>query len=251
MDHRRLIEVDLARTVAVLLMIIYHAAYDLRTFYGWDIDVLGDGWMTLAHAAASLFLLLVGVSFTLSFKRRFPGGASPLSHEVLAVYGRRAMLIMGLGIGLSVLSYAFDPDTYIRFGILHCIGIATVFLPFVLFLEERAALLGLGVILLGRMFGQMEGSSEALLALNIVPAGFSSIDYYPLAPWAGVILIGTGLGSALYGGTRRWRGLVRMAGLESRAARVLAWPGRNALWVYFVHQPVIMGVLAVMYGWPS
>ena len=241
-------EIDLLRTLAIMLMIVYHAAYDLSIFYGWDIPVQEGAWKILARIAASLFLLLVGISFTLSYRRRFPGRVSPLSAPVLYTYGLRGLRILLLGMILTVGSYLFDPATFIRFGILHCIGITTLLLPFAMPLEERAALLGIGVILLGRMFAGMHAESEVFVALNILPAGFSSIDFYPLVPWSGVVLIGMSIGHVLYRDPASQR---RLASLDrSKLARVLAWPGRNALLLYFLHQPVIMAVFIAWLGRP-
>ena len=68
----RILCVDLLRTLTIILMIVYHAAYDLETFYGWSIGVHEGWWKLLARIACSLFLLLVGLSFVLSWKRSMP-----------------------------------------------------------------------------------------------------------------------------------------------------------------------------------
>lgn len=236
---RRLIEVDLARTVAIILMVVYHTAYDLVMFYGWNISIFEGGWLLLARGAATLFLMLVGVSFVLSWKRQQTTGHYPKKYLL------RGLKVLGLGMLLTVGSYLFDSETYIRFGILHCIGISILLLPFAMPLKDRALYLGIGVIVLGRMFTAMQGTSDILLPLNITPKGFTSIDYFPLAPWAGVVLVGAGVGWMIYGKN------LKEAQPISYQLQAITWPGRNALWIYFLHQPIVMAVLATVYGSPS
>ena len=62
-------EVDLLRGVAIVLMVLYHLVFDLNYFAVYDIDVSSGFWLAVARAAASLFLLLVGLSLTLSHSR--------------------------------------------------------------------------------------------------------------------------------------------------------------------------------------
>jgi uncharacterized membrane protein len=63
----------------------------------------------------------------------------------------------------------------------------------------------------------------------------------PVFPWFGVVLAGVVLGRALLrrGASlklSRWRA-------ERPTARALAWAGRKSLWIYLIHQPVLLAVL--------
>ena len=72
MDDRRtarLWEVDFLRGLAIVSMVIFHLAYDLDYFRIYEIDLSHGFWFYLARFTASLFLLLVGISLTLSYSR--------------------------------------------------------------------------------------------------------------------------------------------------------------------------------------
>lgn len=63
-------EVDCARTMAITMMVVYHVVYDVDFLApGLGPDPLEGGWRLVPEATASLFLLLAGVSFTISDAR--------------------------------------------------------------------------------------------------------------------------------------------------------------------------------------
>jgi uncharacterized membrane protein len=67
-------------------------------------------------------------------------------------------------------------------------------------------------------------------------------DYRPLLPWFGIVLIGLFFGNVVYGDGRR------PAVPEDKApmlARPLLPPGRNSLFIYLIHQPIIIALLAL------
>ena len=72
--------------------------------------------------------------------------------------------------------------------------------------------------------------------------GFATLDYEPLIPWFGVLLVGVALGSVLYAGGVRCRALERF-GEMPRAAAPVVFLGRHSLFVYLIHNPVIFAVL--------
>ena len=62
-------EVDFLRGWAIVLMVLFHLAFDLNYFGAQQIELTSGFWFYLARFTASLFLLLVGVSLTLSHSR--------------------------------------------------------------------------------------------------------------------------------------------------------------------------------------
>src|SRR5690606_29598688 len=63
----RLAVVDVARGVAILAMIVYHAAFDLSANRLIAVDVIASlPWKVFARSIAGTFLLVVGVSLVLA-----------------------------------------------------------------------------------------------------------------------------------------------------------------------------------------
>ena len=58
-------EVDAARGVAIIMMVVYHTTYDLDALGGYDIDATSGNWALFADVTAGLFLFLVGVSLAI------------------------------------------------------------------------------------------------------------------------------------------------------------------------------------------
>ena len=80
-----------------------------------------------------------------------------------------------------------------------------------------------------------------LLWLGFTPHNYYTLDYFPLLPWFGFVLLGIFVGSRLYAGNERRFGLT--VGGDNRAVEGLRYLGRRSLLIYFVHQPVIIAVL--------
>ncbi len=234
---RRLLFPDLLRTLALVLMVAYHAAYDLQTYYGWSVDVRAGAWAPLGRFAAVTFLLLAGLSTALSLE----GAANPRAKSL-----RRAGLILAAALGVTVATYLIDPGTYVRFGILHLIGVSVLFAVLLRFRPWTALLLLLAVTLL---FPVLAPSLPAWAGIpfGMPPEGFVSVDYYPLLPWAGVVLLGFVSAPRLLPRLRRGPTVA-----DSPAAlRWLSAPGRHTLVLYLVHQPVIVGILWLLLGRPG
>lgn len=235
-------EVDLLRTLAVILMIIYHGAFDLSEFYGWDIDVSSGGWKLFARATAALFLLLVGISFAISAHR------TPRAMHFWK-YSRRGILLFIPALGISLITYLIDPTTFVRFGILHLIATILILLPFLLPLGQGNALIGIFLLASGPIVRSFDASTSLLLPLGITPPVFSTVDYFPLLPWMGFSSIGVALGQQWYVRSVEWRTILPQ--WFQSPPRFFTWPGRHALLCYLVHQPLLILMLTLILGWPE
>jgi uncharacterized membrane protein len=67
------------------------------------------------------------------------------------------------------------------------------------------------------------------------------VDYYPLLPWFGVTLLGIFVGRTLYpDGVSR----ITLPDLSSvPPIRGLRFLGQHTLFIYLVHQPILLGIL--------
>ncbi|TSC78695.1 MAG: hypothetical protein G01um101425_985 [Candidatus Peregrinibacteria bacterium Gr01-1014_25] len=240
----RLVSIDLLRSFAIISMIVYHLAYDLERLHGVPtLAVIGRTPDLLwARATAIMFLLLVGVSFHLSSE----GKAAP---AIWRRQLRRSAVVLGCALLVSLATYLFDPATYVRFGILHCIGLSLLILPFIRNLGPWNILLGLTVIAAPNVLtlpplpSLPSLPSFLTLPFGILPPNFTTIDYFPLLPWTGVIILGLGLAPLFIRLCHSIDALIA----HSPQLKALSLPGRHSLLLYMIHQPVLVGVLWVMF----
>ena len=240
----RLWEVDLARTAAIVMMVVYHTGYDVEMLGPTvPIDPFSGGWRALQVATGSSFLFIVGVSLWISNARSRARGLS--GRALYRRHARRAGEVLAAALLVTVVTRIALGDDYIRFGILHCIGVAMLILPLLVRLAPPLTLaLGVAVIAGGLALADAGPRSDAfgLLVLGVRRTGSAGVDWYPLLPWLGPAILGLAAGALLYpeGRRGRWgRWLPTPA-----AARLLGLPGRHALPIYLVHQPVLIALVA-------
>jgi len=234
-------EIDLVRGIAILMMIIFHTVYDLSFFQIFPVNVSDGFWRYFAFATASLFLLVVGISLTLSRARAAPDISG---YRLALKFVYRGTGIFLLGLLITLCTWLYLNEGFIIFGILHLIGVSVILSPLFFPLKKYSIVAGLLCMATGWFFTTITGPLW-LLPLGIHPATFWSVDYEPIFPWFGVVLTGMGLGEYLYpGGVRSFA----LPSIPQAAIRLLAFPGRHSLIIYLVHQPVIILLLAALTG---
>ena len=68
-NNKRFWEIDLLRGIAIIMMIIFHILYYLKYFNIFTIDLSPLYLRIFNYSIGSIFILLVGISFTLSYSR--------------------------------------------------------------------------------------------------------------------------------------------------------------------------------------
>jgi len=230
--RRRIDAIDIARGVALLAMAVYHFAWDLE-FFGYaapGMTAFGN-WKLFARCIASSFLFLVGVSLVLAHA----GGVKWPS------YWRRLAMVAGAAALISAATYVATPDTFIFFGILHQIALASLLgLAFLRLPWLVTALLAVAVIAAPHYLRNAAFDHPALWWVGLSSRNPPSNDYVPLFPWFGAVLLGMAaakLASAagLFERLAGWR--------PGRWSGPFAFGGRHSLAVYLIHQPVLIGLL--------
>lgn len=220
---KRIWEVDFLRGVALLAMVYYHVVYDLREFYSVPISYSDGVNFYVGRGSALLFMLLAGLSCTLTTKN-----------------AKRGLKVLGLGLVITAATALYDPSHAVTFGILHFLGTSMLLYPLVSRLGPvLLALLGTAIFFLGRLTAQAHVSMSFLFPLGLRSEGFISSDYYPLLPWFGVFLCGAALGKLLYA---EKRSLLNASPPDTLLNKL----GRHTLPIYLIHQPVIMLVLFLL-----
>jgi uncharacterized membrane protein len=232
----RIWEIDFLRGLSIILMLFYHAGFDLselcgiRTIIGIRLNIEGSVFKILVIVFAGLFVLLCGASSTLTRSNI-----------------RRAWKLLGIAVLVTVASYIFNPAEAIHFGILHCLGVSILIYGWTLakakpWLSAAAAALVFGLSAAVPMaLKNTPIHSDWLLPFGIISDTYGSLDYFPLLPWLGVFFAGTALGKWLY------------ADRQSRIRKILPESfiniaGRHSLLIYIIHQPIFLAILYLA-GW--
>ena len=238
----RLWQVDALRGVAIVMMVVYHLMWDLRGLAGHDINVYTGFWHYWQQVTANLFIGIVGVSLSLSYGRaRQKGGKSTTRW---GKYVMRGVVILSWGIVIGIITYAFDPSHYVRFGILHLIGLSIIIAyPFLRF-RWLNLILGILLLLLGRIIPLFGIENPWLGWLGLTASPRPAFDYFPLIPWFGVVLIGIFIGNALV--IPRATAGVQSEIRNPKFAISIRLMGQNSLLIYLIHQPILITVLVLL-----
>jgi len=219
--------VDIARGVALMAMAIYHFTWDLD-FFGYvepGMSITG-GWKFFARSIACSFLFLVGFSLYLAHGHGFR--AKP--------FVKRLGMIVAAAAAITVATYILFPDSFIFFGILHHIALATVLGVAVLRLPILVLLLLAAVVIAAPHFVHANFFDHPVFWWTGFSRNIPSTnDYIPIFPWFGAVLLGIVAAKA----ADRSGLLARLAEIQTSRVPLLGAAGRHSLLFYLVHQPVL------------
>lgn len=228
---KRILALDAARGIAIIAMISYHFMWDLYFTGFWDVNAARDPLLRFyAKAIAASFLTIAGISLYLAQGRgiRWPS------------FLKRLAIIAIAALAVSVGSWFAFPQSFIFFGILHCIAVSSVVaLPFL-----RAPLALVFAVAAAAFALPLFIASPALetwptwwLGLGEWPP--ASNDYVPLFPWVGFVLVGVGFARLLV----PMRDTFAQWQPRTWLGRGLIAAGRYSLIIYLTHQIVLLGIL--------
>lgn len=230
----RIAAIDVARGIAIVAMVIFHAAYDLSTFRVIATDVANSpGWRLFAGAIGGSFLTLVGVSLVLATRRGLDW--QDFLRRLALVAGGAALVTLG--------TWLWMPDFFVFFGILHLIAVGSVFaLPF-LTLPPVLTLAAAGLCFALPLLVALPALDQRwLLWTGLSQLPVDTADYYPVLPWFGFVLLGVAL--ARIAVAQGWANRIAAFRADTRPWSILTWMGRRSLPIYLIHQPVLIALIS-------
>jgi len=229
----RLIPLDLARSLAILCMVVFHFTFDLALFGFIPPETMVQPfWYYFARMIAGSFLFLSGVSLWLAHGR---GIRWPAFWTRFAKIAAAALLV-------TLASIWFVPGGTILFGILHAIAAASL-LGLVALRLPWPVTLAIAAVIFAAAWGPRFPAFDPIW---LVWTGLAETrpmmgDYVPLIPWAAPALAGVATAKALR--IDLWRGTA-----PTPLTRALSFPGRHSLIIYLLHQPILVGLFTA-YLW--
>lgn len=225
MKQQRIWELDAIRGLCILLVIGLHLMFDLQ------LPLLEHPAMVVFNAAVGIsFVVLSGLSVTL--------GKRPV---------RRGLQVLGCAMAITLVTWAMarlrflHPSLIIRFGVLHLLGICMLLWPLCRKLPTwLLAVLGAAILALGYWFKTLRVTVAWLFPLGLMAPGFSSGDYFPLAPFLGWFLLGAVLGRKFYAEKRS------IFPNFPKFFTFFCWCGRHSLLLYLLHQPILYGAVLLL-----
>ena len=226
---KRFLILDAWRSLAIVLMVIYHFLYDLALF-----EVIT--WQQMFSTPLNIMQKFICCSFIL-----LAGASARFSRNNL----RHGLIVIGAGI-LVAIGGAVGGQV-IRFGVLQLLGWSMVIYHFAGILLRKipgiALAIGSGALyfLSDYWTNAVTVSSQWLYPLGLMYRGFFSADYFPLLPWFFLFLIGT-----VFGGWCLKHRDNRL--LTAPLPKALTFLGQHSLIVYLIHQPILFGLSVLIWG---
>lgn len=240
----RLYLLDTVRGITLLSMILYHTLWDLAYIYGinlpWYTGSLGYVWQ---QSICWTFILLSGFCAGL--------GRNKL---------KRGITVFAGGVAVSLVTYLFMRDNIVVFGVLTFMGTAMIFSA----LTEKILIkinAFLGIIVSSFVFFILRNINNGWLGFenlkilklpdflykNYITAFFGfphseffSTDYFSFFPWIFLFLTGYFLYKIMEKHKER---------LFSKGKLLpFSFMGRHSLIIYLLHQPLIYGILYIIYN---
>jgi len=236
---KRFWEIDFMRGLAIVMMILFHLLYDLNYFGVYDLFSHSDFGEYFARATALIFILVAGISLTLSYSKAKK--IQKMRDGIFMKNLKRGLKIFSWGLILTLITWIFIKERFIIFGILHFIGISIILAYPFLQLRYWNLLIGAFFISTGIYLQGVTFNCNWFIWLGFTPDNFSTVDFFPIFPWFGVVLFGVFLGNILYSDYERKFFMKDLT--HFTFIRFFCFLGKYSLLIYLIHQPILIMLL--------
>jgi len=220
--------IDGVRGVMILYVVFYHLLYDLYLYRLVSWSLLDSPPIRITH-----FICYSTLVF-------FSGISCNLSRNNL----KRGAVLFGEGMVITGVTWVMDHTYYVRFGVLHFLGLSAVLwwlLKRYLIKEKHLErwFLFLMLVLYGVTYKLLYMKSVTFSGfgwLGFPGPGYYSTDYFPLIPFSFLYSAGIWAGSRI--AARKAPGWFYNIDLPG-----FAWLGKHSIWIYLIHQPLLYGLV--------
>ena len=223
---------DMVRGICIILVVWYHVLYNLSEVFGGSYAFFRSAAMdNFRDGFVGVLIVLAGISGSLTRSN-----------------WKRGLKTLACGLLITAVMAAAMPDQPITFGILHFFGCCMLLYAAVRPLLDKlpvwpgAAVSVLLYFLTRNLYHTVTGvpHSFVLFALGF-RTGHYSADYYPILPWVFLFLAGGFLGRLFA------RDAVPEVFTKDPVPE-LSFLGRHTLLIYLLHQPVVYGVMMLVFS---
>ena len=245
----RAYELDLLRGFAIIMMVLMHFAWDLRYEFRVDVfEFLEREWFwAIVHPFfLVIFVGVSGVCCTFSRNNFF-----------------RALKLGGVALAFTLGTYIATKYMgiycLILFNVLHMLAVSMLVYSLIEFVNKKAkikekaanALLAFGGVFITIIGLEIYRFDRMFENLWLIPIGMRIVntpvmaDYMPLVPWLGVFLLGALVGKVCYSDRKSL--LPKKNKIVGGICAPIEFMGRHSLIVYIVHQPIVYGILYLIF----
>lgn len=219
MTNKRIFEIDFLKATAIILMVIFHIVYDLNEFVGIGLDYTTGFWYWVGKISVLLFIFLAGINS--GFSKR------PI---------KRGTIVLGFGIVITIVTFVFLRDEYVRFGILHFLGVCMILFPYLKKLNNGILLIIAIAIIVSVNLSNVLAETSIITFFKDIFGGVPTIDYYPLFPYISAFIFGILAYKIFY----YKRVSILNLYLKNRAIYMVS---KYSLFIYLIHQFIIIGII--------
>ncbi len=263
-SRRRIPELDFLRGCALTLMMFHHTIGDLYDIYHQDFVAFQHSYWFYEIGRPLVLIIFLSVS----------GASSRFSRNSLK-RGFRMVIFAITATALSIFVDGFTGIGLLLFNVIHVVAFSTVAYALLERLAVRLKwipdpnaekeeeggdaveyrrhlfpglliIIGMVSIFVSTLITPIlpaYSSNPFLIMLGTPAKGVHLLDHMPLFPWIGFFLSGAAVGHTLYA---TGEAFTKYDGRFYKISRPIRFLGRHSLWVYFVHQPIILFILFLL-----
>ena len=226
---KRIFSVDFLRGLAIIPMIIFNYSVTLKYFHFIDFPTNFLYWYVFPRIVAGTFIFVSGIAAFISYRKS--------SEKFGKRYFLRGLKIAIFASAITIFTFFIVPNGTILFGILHFFAFSSFLIPFFIKKKNINLIAGLILVLLGFYLESLSLSFSS--AFWLFPESFYTLDYFPLIPWVGVMMLGIYFANIFVNTTRKFE-------IKNKIGSFFTFFGRNSLTIYLIHQPAFILLLILM-----